>query len=91
LKKGELTRIFDPRTEILASLLGEKKHIYQLIDELNLSPGTVNKNVALLEEENLVATETEDKFPRRRYVSLTDKGRKIAEHLEEVRKILGGD
>jgi len=88
MKKGKLTRIFDPRVEILANLKEEDKHIERLIEETNLSSGTIDKNIRILEKEGLITAEQEDKFPRRRFVSLTDKGRKVAEHLEEIRKIL---
>jgi DNA-binding MarR family transcriptional regulator len=88
LKKGHLADILDPRAAILAKLSEGQKHIEQLIDETGFGPSTVDRNITVLEDAGLIKTETEDKFPRRRFVSLTDKGRKIAEHLNEVRKIL---
>lgn len=83
--------IFDPRVAIVVRLLDGQKHIEQLIDETGFGPSTIDRNVTVLEKAGLIKTEMEDKFPRRRFVSLTGKGRKVAEHLEEVRKILEGD
>jgi len=85
-----LTRLFDPRAEILARLTEGEKHVERLIEETNLSSGTIDKSLRTLEEEGLIETKQEERFPRRRNISLTEKGAKIAHHLDEVRKILEG-
>jgi len=88
LKKGRLAEVLDPRAVILAKLTEGQKHMEQLIDETRFGPSTVDRNIIVLEKEGLIKTETEEKFPRRRYIRLTAKGERIASHLEEVRKIL---
>lgn len=88
MKKGRLATVFDPRAEIVAKLSEGQKHVEQLIDETGFGPSTVDRNITVLEAAELIKTQTEDKFPRRRYISLTEKGQRVARHLEEIRKIL---
>ncbi|MCS7373830.1 MAG: winged helix-turn-helix transcriptional regulator, partial [archaeon GB-1845-036] len=42
----------------------------------------------ILHDNGLIAEEREEDFPRRRLISLTEKGRKIAKLLVEIEKIL---
>lgn len=42
-----------------------------------------------LKDAGLIQEELEQEFPRRRLISLTEKGRKVAEKLEEIERLLG--
>ncbi|MEN3037109.1 MAG: MarR family transcriptional regulator [Candidatus Methanosuratincola petrocarbonis] len=54
----------------------------------NFNRQTVTNNVRILLQNQLVTEKREEGFPPRRLISLTEKGRKVAEKLEEIEKIL---
>lgn len=65
-------------------------YIEELLGATGFNNTTISKAIDVLKKVDLVSESTQDKFPRRRYISLTEKGEKVARHLEEVRKILEG-
>jgi len=52
------------------------------------SMSTLNMRIFELKNQGLLDDKLEDKFGGRRYIWLTEKGKKIAEHLIEIEKIL---
>jgi len=65
-----------------------KMSIQQLRNELDASGLAIYNSIEALKKINLIYDEYEEHFPRRRLVSLTPLGRKIAEHLIEIEKLL---
>jgi DNA-binding MarR family transcriptional regulator len=63
--------------------------LLELREKSDLSNQTVYNNVKRLLEMGLIQEELEETFPRRRLISLTEKGRKVAEKLEEIERLLG--
>jgi DNA-binding MarR family transcriptional regulator len=63
--------------------------LLELREKSDLSNQTVYNNVKRLLEMGLIQEELEETFPRRRLISLTEKGRKVAEKLEEIEEELG--
>jgi Mn-dependent DtxR family transcriptional regulator len=57
----------------------------KLSRELNVTPSTINNIVLDLENIKLIKTEKEG---RKRFISLTDKGKVIANKLMEIKHIL---
>jgi len=49
---------------------------------------TLNMRIFELKAQGLIDDKTENKFGGRRYIWLTEKGKKIAEHLIEIEKML---
>jgi len=62
--------------------------LLELREKSDLSNQTVYNNVKRLLEMGLIQEELEETFPRRRLISLTEKGRKVAEKLEEIEELL---
>jgi DNA-binding MarR family transcriptional regulator len=62
--------------------------LLELREKSDLSNQTVYNNVKRLLEMGLIQEELEETFPRRRLISLTEKGRKVAEKLEEIEEEL---
>jgi len=54
----------------------------------DLNRQTIFNNVRVLLKEGLVTEKKEEGFPPRRLISLTEKGRKVAEKLEEIERVL---
>lgn len=78
-------------TDILISLLKNqgKMYITELKKEIGKgSMSTLNTRLVELKNQDLIKDETEAKFGGRRYIWLTDKGKKISMHLLEIEKIL---
>lgn len=78
-------------SDILISLFKNKGKMY--ITELKkvIGKGSISTlNTRLIELKNLelIKDEHESKFGGRRYIWLTDKGKKISMHLLEIEKIL---
>ncbi|MEM3580933.1 MAG: winged helix DNA-binding protein [Candidatus Bathyarchaeia archaeon] len=61
----------------------------EIKDNVNCSLSAIYNALRKLKDAGLIQEELEKEFPRRRLVSLTDKGRKVAEKLEEIERILG--
>jgi DNA-binding MarR family transcriptional regulator len=62
--------------------------LLELREKSDLSNQTVYNNVKRLLEMGLIQEELEETFPRRRLISLTEKGKKVAEKLEEIEEEL---
>lgn len=77
-------------TEILITLsTSEKMYFSELAKKLNMGAyANLNLRLSELKALGLVDEETENKFGGRRYIWLTEKGKKIAEKLIEIEKIL---
>lgn len=77
--------------DILISLLKQKGKMY--VTELKKKIGkgsmsTLNMRILELKNRGLIKDEQESKFGGRRYIWLTDKGKKIAEHLIDIQRLL---
>jgi DNA-binding HxlR family transcriptional regulator len=49
---------------------------------------TLNTRIIELKNHGLINDELESKFGGRRYIWLTDKGKKIAKHLHEINNLI---
>lgn len=74
--------------EILVALYGEKKvFLSELLIKLQTKDtNTINRRIDTLRNAGLIKDETEAKFGGRRYIWLTDKGKKIASYLKNIEK-----
>ena len=78
-------------TDILISLLKNKGKMFvtELKKEIGKgSMSTLNMRLLELKNQGLIKDEQESKFGGRRYIWLTDKGKKVACSLAEVKKIM---
>lgn len=57
-----------------------------LAEYLNLDKGRIAKNLASLEEKGLVCRRINEKDRRQKFVSLTEKGEEIYEHIRDIYK-----
>jgi DNA-binding HxlR family transcriptional regulator len=75
--------------EILVALYGEKKvFLSELLIKLKTKDtNTINRRIETLRNAGLIKDETEAKFGGRRYIWLTEKGKKIAKNLKNIDKI----
>ncbi|MCX7914373.1 MAG: winged helix-turn-helix transcriptional regulator [Thermodesulfovibrionales bacterium] len=81
--------IVDEAGVLLITLLKYGKlSLLELREKSELSNQTVYNNARRLKEMGLIQEELENEFPRRRLISLTEKGRKVAEKLEEIEGML---
>ena len=60
----------------------------QLSEKVNKKGSVFQSTLAKLEEMGIIASEVEDKFGGKKWYWLTEKGRKVAEKLKEIEKIL---
>jgi DNA-binding HxlR family transcriptional regulator len=77
--------------EILMALFKRKGQMYFTELKENIGKGslsTMNMRIFELKAQGLVDDKLEDKFGGRRYIWLTERGKKVAEHLLEIEKIL---
>ena len=61
-----------------------------LQEKSKVSPTALYNSLRKLIQYGLISEEREEDFPRRRLISLTDRGRKVAELLVEIEKVLLG-
>ena len=75
---------------ILVTLLEKDRMYYsELTKKMNVGNyGTINLRINELKSIGLIDEKIEDKFGGRRYIWLTPKGKKVAEKLVEIEKIL---
>lgn len=59
-------------------------------DNVSCSLSAVYNALRKLKDAGLIEEEFEEDFPRRRLISLTEKGKKVAEKLEEIEEELSG-
>ena len=77
--------------DILMSLLlhNGKMYFSELQDAIGKgSISTLNTRILELKNHGLLLDEQEEKFGGRRYFWLTEKGKRVAEHLKEIEKLL---
>ena len=74
--------------EILVALYDEDKvFLSELLTKLKTKDtNTINRRIDTLRDVGLIKDETEAKFGGRRYIWLTEKGKKIAMHLKDIEK-----
>lgn len=58
----------------------------EMADILNLDKGRIAKTLASLEEKGLVCRKVNEKNRRQKFVSLTDEGEHIYEHIRDIYK-----
>jgi len=58
----------------------------EMADYLNLDKGRIAKNLACLEEKGLICRKINERDRRQKFVSLTDKGGEIYEHIRDIYK-----
>jgi len=76
-------------THILLYLLDEETAmVSQLVRRLPITQDPIYKALPILVSLGLIKEKLEAKFPRRRMFSLTEKGRRVAEKLNEIEAIL---
>jgi DNA-binding HxlR family transcriptional regulator len=80
----------NPSIKIMLFIHEKGEVRYTELAELIASRGTLSKSLKELEEERLIERRVETAKPIRSYYSLTEKGKKIADRLEEIRRIIGG-
>ncbi|NLI74184.1 MAG: MarR family transcriptional regulator [Euryarchaeota archaeon] len=73
---------------MLVILKEERIFITELSSKLAKGAGTTINRVRSLVAEDLIVEDREVKFPRRKYLELTPKGRAVAEHLAAIEGIL---
>ena len=75
--------------EILSALLKEKKmYRDQLSKTIGKKGSLLNDRLKELEQAGLIESEVEDKFQGKKWYWLTEKGKKVAKHLLEIKKIM---
>jgi len=75
--------------DILISLLDGKKYFSELKDVTGrASTSTIESRIRELREVGLVKDKKEAKFGGRRYIWLTDKGKKVASSLADIENIM---
>jgi len=78
-------------TDILITLLRQNGKMYftELKKEIGKgSMSTLNMRILELKNQGLIKDELESKFGGRKYIWLTDKGKKIANYLLEIERML---
>ncbi len=88
-------QLFERHSQILRILLileSENKLNFQsFINSKGISSTTLYRTIATLKEMNLInSTIDNTKYPPQNMISLTPKGRKVAEKLKEIEEILEG-
>ncbi len=75
--------------EILLALYGEDKlFLSELLKKINTKDtNTVNRRIDILSNSGLIKDQSEAKFGGRRYIWLTQKGKKVAFYLSEIKKL----
>ena len=75
--------------EIIVALYRKKKvFLSELLIKLKTKDtNTINRRIDKLGDVRLIKDETEAKFGGRRYIWLTEKGKKIAKNLIEISKV----
>ena len=86
---------FERHSQILRIILildSENKLNFQsFIDNKGISSTTLYRTIATLKEMKLIESAIDNtKYPPQNVISLTDKGRKVAQKLKEIEEILGG-
>ena len=74
--------------EILVSLNDEEKlFLSELLDKIDTKDtNTINRRIGMLRDSGLIKEKSESKFGGRRYIWLTDKGKKVSLLLIDIGK-----
>ena len=86
-----MDNLLSPAQEILMVLNSDSKKEWTMSDIVSfgkMNRQTVYNNLRILLSLGLITEKREEGFPPRRLISLTEKGRKVAEKLEEIEVIL---
>ncbi|MCX6665614.1 MAG: helix-turn-helix domain-containing protein [Euryarchaeota archaeon] len=77
--------------EILVALINKDKlFLSELLEELKTKDtNTVSRRIDMLRDAGLIKEEGEEKFGGRRYIWLTNKGKKVAILISEIEKLRG--
>ena len=75
--------------DILKLLFKNEKMYQKELKEQIGKKGTLDIRLRELELLGIIASEVEDKFQGKKWYWLTEKGKKVAEHLIEIEKIMG--
>ena len=82
----ELTEV---EQRVLKALAAKDKMLArELVEAARASTSVLNPAVEHLEQLGLVTEERENEFPRRRFIMLTERGKKVAELLFEIEKLI---
>lgn len=74
---------------VLVYLLeNDSSTISDILNKGDFSQTSLYNALRKLKDADLIQEELEKEFPRRRLISLTEKGKKVAEKLEEIEKLL---
>jgi DNA-binding HxlR family transcriptional regulator len=85
----KLSAMLDSPTAKIMLFIHERGEVrYTELTRLITSRGALSKSLKELEEEELIERRVETSKPIRSYYSLTEKGKKIADKLEEIRREL---
>ena len=71
-------------------LKNNRSTISEILNKGDFSQTSLYNALRKLRDAGLIQEELEQEFPRRRLISLTEKGKKVAEKLEEIEEELGG-
>ncbi|MCX8181648.1 MAG: helix-turn-helix transcriptional regulator [Candidatus Methanomethyliaceae archaeon] len=66
-----------------------KSAVSDILNKGDFSQTSLYNALRKLKDAGLIQEELENEFPRRRLISLTEKGRKVAEKLEEIEGAIG--
>lgn len=75
-------------SDILQLLLKNEKMYGEQIKTVLKKKGSIENRLKELEYLGIITSEVEDKFQAKKWYSLTDKGKKIAKRLIEIKKIM---
>jgi len=88
-KGGEISEFLTDDMKILIFLLNEKEARYE---SLKGKFGSAYSSVSRLKQMKLVDAKIDNsKFPNEEIISLTDKGKEVAQKLKEIEEILEGE
>lgn len=62
--------------------------VSDILNKGDFSQTSLYNALRKLKDAGLIEEKLEETFPRRRLISLTDKGRSVAEKLEEIERVL---
>lgn len=88
-----MDNLLSPAQEILMVLNSDSKKEWTMSDIVSIGKmnrQTVYNNLRILLNLGLITEKREEGFPPRRLISLTEKGKKVAEKLEEIEEVLSG-
>jgi DNA-binding MarR family transcriptional regulator len=86
-----MSEIFEGTVKVLKFLLERKQvSISELKDGVGISQDAIYNAIEKLKASNLLEERREGRFPRRRLLVLTDRGKRVAEKLSEIDRLMSG-